>query len=157
MNGQRYAPAYAPGVTVGELPKVFKEWASTETGVTVIGVGAGVALGEWFGSIVSEYFAMEAGWANVGAKALSKGILSFILFFIGRRTGGMTKILLNGVTIGALASIIGDVVSQFAVPGFGLGALTSGNTSIKGITIKANRNPGNLTSIGGRSQVITSV
>ena len=155
MNGQVYIPP--ANVAVGELPRALKDWASTETGTTVVGVGAGVALGEWFGSIVSEYFAMESGWADVGAKAISKGILSFALFFIGRKTGGITKIFLNGVTIGALASIIGDIVSQFAVPGFGLGAIASGNTAIKGITIKANNNPGSSASVGNRSQVITSV
>ena len=157
MNG--YGQVYAPGqrVAVGELPRAFKEWATPETVSTVVGVGAGIAIGEWFGSIVSEYFEMESGWAKVGTMAVSKSILSFILFIVGRRTGGMIHIFLTGATIGTLASIIGDVVSQFAAPGFGFGALASGNPAMKGITIKASNNPGNSTSVGSRGQVLTSI
>ncbi len=159
MNGYGQRPAYLPGrgVTVGELPGALKEWASTETGTTVVGVITGIAVGEWLGSIVSTYFGMEAGWADVAAKGIGKAILSFAVYFVGRRTQGAVKILLNGLAIGSLASIGGDIIGQLAAPAFG-GIFKASSPAIKGITVKANKNPsGNSTPIGGRSQVITSI
>jgi len=133
-----------------ELGVAVKEWASGDTGATVLGVVAGISVGEWIGTMISEYFQLEAGWADIAGKAVGKGILSFVLYVIGRRTGGVMKVILNGAAIGSLASILGDVISQFTAPGFGFGA-----SNAKGITVKVNKT--SVPSIGATNRVITSV
>lgn len=137
-----------------ELGVAAKEWASADTGATVLGVVTGIAVGEWLGTMVSEYFNLEAGWADIAGKAVGKGILSFVLYVVGRRTGGWMKVLLNGAAIGSLASILGDVIAQFTAPGFGFG-LGTGASNVKGITVKVN-NP-SAPAIGATNRVITSV
>jgi len=134
------------------LSTAVREWASADTGATAVGVFAGIALGEWLGTMLSEYFDLD-GWADVAGKAVGKGILSFVLFVIARRTGGYMRVLLNGAVIGAIASAMGDVIGQLTVPGLGLfGTNVSG---IKDITVKANKV--SATPIGTTSRVMTSV
>lgn len=137
-----------------ELGVSVREWASTDTGATVIGVVAGISVGEWIGTALSEYFQLEAGWADIAGKAVGKSILSFVLFVIGRRTGGMMRVILNGAAIGSLASVLGDVISQLTAPGFGFGLGTSAS-GVKGITVKVNK--ASAPAIGATSNVITSV
>jgi hypothetical protein len=138
------------------MGQAAKDWATTDTGATVVGVAAGIFAGEWIGSLVTEYFNVTNGWNKILYKGIAKAALSFGLFYLGRRTGGMVKILLNGASAGALASIIGDVVGEYVAPGL----VGKGNSAgLTGITIKAN-NSGKLpgaTSIGAKSQVITAV
>ena len=147
------------GAGVGEIGRAAKSWATTETGATVIGVAGGIFAGEWLGSWLTEYFNVEDGWNKVLTKAVAKGALSFVLFFVARRTapGGMIRLLLNGASAGSLASIVGDLVGEFVAPGLlGLG----GSQSSRGLTITAKPNtPMNISAnpggIGGRGQVIT--
>ena len=147
------------GVGVHEVAygvgEAAKDWATTDTGATVIGVAAGIFAGEWIGSWVTEYFDVANGWNKILYKGIAKAALSFGLFYLGRKTGGMVRILLNGASAGALASIIGDVVGEYVAPGLiGRG----GSAGIKGITIKANTgNPSGAMNIGKTNQVITSV
>ena len=144
------------GAGVGEIGRAAKSWATTETGATVLGVAGGIFAGEWLGSWLTEYFNVEDGWNKVLTKAVAKGLLSFGLFFIARRTapGGMIRLLLNGASAGSLASIVGDVVGEFVAPGMLLDSakvIPQGH-SAQGLTIKANNPTGQ---VGGRGQVIT--
>lgn len=152
MMRARAPPVSIPAASL-QLGVSVREWASTDTGVTVVGVVAGISIGEWLGTMISGYFNMEAGWADIAGKAVGKGILSFVLFVIGRRTGGLTRVFMNGAAIGSLASILGDIISQITVPGFlGLGEST---TSVKGITMKVN-NP-SAPAIGATNKVLTTI
>lgn len=139
----------------GDIGRAAKDWATTETGATVLGVAGGIFAGEWLGSWVTEYFNVEDGWTKVITKGITKGALSFVLFFIARRTapGGILRLLLNGASAGSLASIVGDIVGEYVAPGFGIGC---GSQSSKGITIKVNKSGENIpANVGGRGQVIT--
>lgn len=140
-------PISVPAASL-QLGVSVKEWASTDTGVTVIGVTTGVAVGEWLGTMISGYFNMEAGWADIAGKAVGKGILSFVFFVLGRRTGGIAKVFLNGAAVGSLVSILGDVISQFTVPGF----LNAGTT--QGITMKVNKI---AAPVGTANKVLTNI
>lgn len=141
-----------------------KDWATTDTGATVVGVAAGIFAGEWIGSWVTEYFAVANGWNKILYKAVAKAGLSFAAFYFGRRMGGMGHILLNGVAAGSLASIIGDVIGEFVAPGvLGFGAGRTGrNIRPRGITVnpgltnisQSNRNVGAL---GKTANVINSI
>ena len=146
------------GAGVGEISRAAKSWATSETGATVLGVAGGIFAGEWLGSWITEYFNVEDGWTKILTKAIAKGALSFGLFFVARRTapGGMIRLLLNGASAGALASIIGDVVGEFVAPGLlGIG----GSKSSEGLTIKVDNpaNPGGVNQIGGRGHVISTI
>jgi len=148
-----YLGARQVGAGVGEISRAAKSWATSETGATVLGVAGGIFAGEWVGSWLTEYFNVEDGWTKIATKAIAKGLLSFGLFFIARRTapGGMLRLVLNGASAGSLASIIGDVVGEVVAPGLlGLG-------SSQGLTMKVNNppNPGGTGKIGGRGQVLT--
>jgi len=131
---------------------VIREWASADTGATAIGVVAGIAVGEWLGTAMSEYFNLEEGWADVAGKITGKAILSLVVFVIARRTSGITRVVLNGAVIGALASAMGDIISQLTAPGL-LGFISP--TSTKGITVKVNK--ASAPAIGAMNKVITSV
>jgi len=149
---------YGAREMAGGLGEAAKDWATTETGATVVGVAAGIFAGEWIGSWITEYFTVEDGWTKVLYKAFGKAAVSFVAFYIGRRVGGLGHIVLNGVSAGALASIVGDIVGEFVAPGLaGIGS-TAG---IRGITIKANNSVPTGASgalpIGARTNVITSV
>lgn len=134
------------------LSTAVREWASADTGATAVGVVAGIAVGEWLGTMISEYFGMESGWADVAGKAVGKGILSFVLFIIARRTSGYMRILLNGAVIGAIASSIGDVIAQLTVPGM-LG-FNTGSSNINGVTVKVSEAASN---IGATTKVLTHI
>ena len=151
MRANNAPPVGIPAASL-QLGVAVREWASTDTGVTVVGVTAGVAIGEWLGTMISGYFEMESGWADIAGKAVGKGILSFVFFVVGRRTNGLTRVFLNGAAVGSIVSILGDVISQLTVPGFGFGSSAS---SVKGITVKVNK--ASAPPIGAVSKVITSV
>lgn len=147
MNGQQVGFARA-----GEIGRAAKDWATTDTGATTLGVAGGIFLGEWVGSWIVTQFAIEDGWTKVVAKAVAKAGLSFGLYFIGRKTGGVPQLLLNGAAIGSLASVIGDLVGEFVAPG--LAGLVPGGS--RNINIKAaNKNP--PSNVGNRNTVITTV
>jgi len=147
MKGLMVLPEGAP------LSTAVREWASADTGATAIGVVAGIAVGEWLGTALSEYFNLEAGWADVAGKIAGKAALSLVVFVIARRTGGMMRVVLNGAVIGALASAMGDVISQLTATGLGLFGVSA--SSVKGITVKVNK--ASAPSIGATSKVITSL
>lgn len=163
MRGDRaYYGAQQIGAGVGEISRAAKSWATSETGATVLGVAGGIFAGEWVGSWLTEYINVEDGWNKVLVKAVAKGVLSFGLFCIARRTapGGMIRLVLNGASAGSLASIVGDIVGEFVAPGMlaGLGR----SQSSRGLTIKANpgksinipANSRGTNPVGGRGQVI---
>ena len=147
----------------GEIGRAAKTWATSETGATVLGVAGGIFAGEWLGSWLTEYFNVEDGWTKIIVKGIAKGALSFGLFFAARRTSGMIRLVLNGASAGALASIIGDVVGEYVAPGMlGLGGSHCiSSPSSRNITIKANNpagvspRPSGMSPVGGRGQVIT--
>jgi len=142
------------GELAGGLGEAAKDWATTETGATVVGVAAGIFAGEWIGSWITERFEVEDGWTKILYKAVGKALVSFVAFYVGRRVGGIGHILLNGVSAGALASILGDVVGEYVAPGL----VGRGNVAgIQGITIKANNAGNNSAPIGARTSVITSI
>ena len=159
-NPQALAGVRDIGGGVREIGGAFKSWATTETGATVVGVAGGIFVGEWIGSWVTEYFDIEDGWTKVITKAVAKGALSFALFMVARRTGGILRLVLNGASAGSLASIIGDIVGEYVAPGLGI---VPGGSS-KNITIKAVNNPGlvksipaGISNIGNRAQVISKI
>jgi len=150
MRGE-YA-AQPIGARVGEVGRAAKEWATTETGATVLGVAGGIFAGEWLGSWLTEYFNIEDGWTKVIAKGVAKGALSFALFFIARRAapGSMFRVFLQGAAAGPLVSIIGDVVGEVVAPGM-LGLGGSGSSQDLNIQVSNPATP----AVGGRGQVIT--
>lgn len=145
----------------GGLGEAAKDWATTETGATVLGVAAGISVGEWVGNWINEYFAVTNGWNKVLYKAAGKALVSFVAFYLGRRMGGLGHVLLNGVAAGSLASIIGDVVGQYTAPGL-LGAGRGGST-IGGRNITVNPGRTNITqgrnvgALGKTANVINSI
>lgn len=151
---------YGARQLAGGLGEAAKDWATTETGATVIGVAAGISVGEYVGNWINEYFSVVNGWNKVLYKAAGKAAVSFVAFYLGRKMGGLGHVLLNGVAAGALASIVGDVVGQFTAPalagrsGMNIGsrnvAVTAGRTSIS----PANRNVGTL---GKTANIISSI
>jgi hypothetical protein len=150
--GQRFRGAVFAEHPVA-LKESFKDWASVDTGTTVLGVATGVAVGEYVGTWVTGYFKIDKDWTGVLAKAAVKAGLSFALFMIGGKTKGIAKVFLNGASVGCLASIIGDVVGQVAKkPAFGM----ISNPSVQGVNIMVNR-AGSGVPVGSRSQVISSI
>lgn len=134
------------------IKETAKELFNIETGVTVLGVASGIAIGEYLGAWVKDYLKLGNDLTGLVAKAGVKVGLSFALFIIGGRLGRYPKVFLNGAAVGALASIVGDVVGQFVKPAFGMFS----NPGIQGVNIKVNRAGGN-TPVGSRSQVISSI
>lgn len=136
----------------GEMKTAVKDWATADTGATVIGIAGGVFLGEWLGSWVVNQFNIQEGWNNLIAKAVTKAGLSFVFFFIARKvTPGIGRILLNGMAAGPLVSIIGDIAGGIVAPALGFIPGSSSNLTIKP---KTQKNVGN---IGGNTSVITTV
>lgn len=132
------------------IGEAAKDFVTAETGTTVVGVTVGIFVGEWVGSWLVQQFNITDGWTQIAVKALGKGILSFAMFAIGRKTGGWMRLLLNGASAGSLASILGDVIGQVVAPA--LAGRTNGN--IQKIQIKANPNGLGL---GNRTSVLTHV
>lgn len=149
MRGEYRVPGVA--LRPGELVGAAKDWATADTGATVLGVAGGVFLGEWLGSWVTTQFNIEDGWTNIIAKAVTKAGLSFVFFFIARKvTPGIGRVLLNGMAAGPLVSIVGDIAGGIVAPALGLGSSSN-------ITIKPKTQKNIPTNVGGRNSVITTV
>lgn len=143
-----------PGLTVrpGELARAAKEWATAETGATVLGVMSGVFLGEWAGTWLATTLNIEDGWTQLIAKGITKAGLSFVLFFIGRRLNpGLGRVFLQGMAAGPLVSIGGDIIGQFVAPALGMGSNTTN------IQIKSSNRKQLPANVGNKSKVITSI
>lgn len=150
MYGQDYATAGF--ARAGELGRVAKEWATAETGATVLGVAGGVFLGEWLGSWMISQFNVTEGWTKVLTKGITKAALSFAFFFIARKvTPGIGRVFLTGMAAGPLVSVIGDVIGEFVAPALGLVPGNVGNLTIKPKTTNI------PTNVGNRNSVITTV
>jgi hypothetical protein len=144
----------------GGIGEAAKDWATTETGATVIGVAAGISVGEWVGNWINEYFAVTNGWNKVLYKAAGKALVSFVAFYLGRRMGGLGHVLLNGVAAGSLASIVGDVVGQYTAPalaGRGGNILGGRNITVNPGRTNISQSNRNVGALGKTNAIITSI
>lgn len=94
---------------IEELKDLFK----AETGATVTGVVGGILGGEYLGETTKTALGLTE-WTGVGSEAAVKvggatGV--FLLNKYGKVTG-VPRYLLNGISIGMLASALSDVIDE---------------------------------------------
>ena len=112
MPTYRYGtPTFRGGAL--EIGAATKEFFTSETGATAVGVVAGMAAGEWIGAKIATSFNITEGWGKVAVFGVAKGLTGFIFYLIGKRTHGLINVALNGAAVGALASFIADILAKF--------------------------------------------
>jgi len=96
---------------------VLKEWATSETGATIIGAGLGLTGSSFVGESVASAFNLhEESAEKAGVKAAIGVGLSAGLFYLGIGMPGLQKLTLYGASAGAGAGAVKDLI-ELAIPG----------------------------------------
>jgi len=106
-------PSFISGTR--EITASAKNFFSSETVISGGGIVAGLLIGEWVGNKVAGWVNITEGWSGVAVKGISKALLGFLIFVLGRKVGGFGKIFTDGAAIACIASVILDVVAQTGV------------------------------------------
>jgi len=123
-----------------------------------LGVGTGAAVGE-LTSETAVRVGKLTGNKRLGVKAILKGVVGGVMWFLGRRTVGLTSLFLETASYGSWGSILLDVIARL-YPGGVTGAAQAIALRLQGISVagrKVAQKLEELEKVEGEKEIVEGV